>query len=116
MLQGTKSNRAAIGARVKVTFGAGGKERSVYRTVGFGSSFGGNPLRQHVGLGTWNGPVSVEVRWPRVNGITQHFNNLLPDRFYRLTEEEREAKPVALRSFPLPKPALPQMDMQNAGP
>jgi len=50
-LEGVKTNRAAFGARVNVTVKTGGGMRHVYRTVGYGSSFGGNPLRQHVGVG-----------------------------------------------------------------
>ena len=43
-LEGVKTNRAAFGARIRVTLngGASGK-REIYRTVGFGSSFAGNP-------------------------------------------------------------------------
>jgi hypothetical protein len=56
-LVGVKSNRAAIGARIKITVenaAAGANPpaaRSIHRTVGSGGSFGANPMEQHVGLG-----------------------------------------------------------------
>ncbi|MBM3983411.1 MAG: CRTAC1 family protein, partial [Planctomycetes bacterium] len=49
-LVGTKTNRAAIGVRIKVVT-AGPNPQTVYRTVCSGSSFGANPLEQHIGLG-----------------------------------------------------------------
>ena len=63
-LVGTKSNRGAVGTRVKVTVRSDGQTRSVYRTVGYQSSFGGSPLRQHFGLGKAAEILGVEVWWP----------------------------------------------------
>jgi hypothetical protein len=51
-LEGVRSNRAAFGARIEVVVkDAKGVPRHIFRTVGFGSSFGGNPLEQHIGIG-----------------------------------------------------------------
>ena len=52
-LRGVRSNRSAIGARIRavVVDEDGGARRSVYRHVNSGGSFGGNPLRQTLGLG-----------------------------------------------------------------
>src|SRR5262249_20660034 len=50
-LEGVRSNRSAIGARIKVLTTEEGKDRTTYRTVGTGGSFGANPLRQEIGLG-----------------------------------------------------------------
>ncbi len=49
-LTGTKANKAAIGAKIKVFFNDDGKERIVYRELNAGSSFGANPLLQHIGV------------------------------------------------------------------
>ena len=49
-LVGQKTNRAAIGARIKVVT-AGEKPLTVYRHVSTGSSFGANTLEQTIGLG-----------------------------------------------------------------
>ncbi len=63
-LIGTRSNRAAIGAQVRVNYrGTDGRERSVYRIVGSGSSFGGNSLVVHAGLDTAIKAEAIEVRW-----------------------------------------------------
>ncbi len=48
-LQGTKANRCALGARVRVDLQEGGQRRQLYRTVGPGGSFGANPLRLEIG-------------------------------------------------------------------
>lgn len=61
VLQGTNSNRAAIGAKIKVTFKEDNKERFVYREVNSGGSFGSNPLRQHIGIGKANIIDKIEV-------------------------------------------------------
>jgi hypothetical protein len=63
-LEGVQCNRAAIGARIKVTFSEQGVVRSVYREVNSGGSFGANPLMQHIGIGTATSIQSIEVRWP----------------------------------------------------
>ena len=89
-LIGTRSNRAAIGARLHVVVEEDGKERSVFRHVNSGGSFGGNPLRQTLGLGKATSIKSVQVYWP-ASDLTQHFENLEMDRFYRLTEGEEHA-------------------------
>jgi tetratricopeptide (TPR) repeat protein len=63
-LVGVKANRAAIGARVKVTVKNGTETRAVYRTVGSGGSFGNSPLEQHLGLGKSAEIVGMEIQWP----------------------------------------------------
>ena len=63
-LVGVKANRAAIGARIKVTVKNGTETRSVYRTVGSGGSFGASPLEQHLGLGKSAEILGLEIRWP----------------------------------------------------
>ena len=48
-LVGKKTNRAAIGARIKVVT-SGEKPLTIHRHVSSGSSFGANPLQQTIGL------------------------------------------------------------------
>ncbi len=51
-LVGVKTNRAAIGARIKLTVENEGRGiRTIHRSVGSGGSFGASPLEQHIGLG-----------------------------------------------------------------
>ena len=45
---GTRSNRSGIGARIHLRLRDGDSERSVYRFVSSGGSFGANPLMQHL--------------------------------------------------------------------
>ncbi|MES1159153.1 MAG: FG-GAP-like repeat-containing protein [Bacteroidota bacterium] len=78
LLSGTLSNKAAIGARIKVTFRDHDAERSVYRDVNSGGSFGSNPLRQHIGLGEAASIEKIEIYWP-VTGKTQVLTNLPAD-------------------------------------
>jgi hypothetical protein len=100
-LVGTKTNRAAIGARIAVTVhGAGGATRTVYRTVNSGGSFGASPLQQHIGLGTPvragvrgpgssdpGGRVDIEITWP-VSKTTQKFSNVPRNQILRIREGE----------------------------
>ena len=74
-LEGTNSNRAAIGAKIKITVKENGKERLVYREVNSGGSFGSNPLRQHIGLGQADVIDKIEIQWP-ATAQTQVFKNI----------------------------------------
>ena len=63
--RGRQSNRAAIGARIKLTVEHEGRgTRSIYRSVGSGGSFGASPLEQHIGLGKSARIVDLEIWWP----------------------------------------------------
>jgi hypothetical protein len=85
-LVGVRSNRGAIGARIKVTVeAAGGARRSIYRTVSSGGSFGASPLEQHVGLGKASRIVEVEVRWP-VSGTRQLFTDVAKNQIIEIRE------------------------------
>jgi hypothetical protein len=70
-LVGTKSNRSAIGARVKIVAGAVSHVREVR---GGGSYYSQNDLRVHAGLGDAARIDSVEVRWP--NGGEEVFRDV----------------------------------------
>jgi hypothetical protein len=64
-LVGTRSNRSAFGARIESTVIEPGKHgRSIFRTVGNNSSFGGNTLVQSIGLGDASEVAVLEVSWP----------------------------------------------------
>ena len=85
-LVGTKTNRAAIGARIKITVeNDGGEVRSIFRTVGSGGSFGASPLEQHIGLGHAATIKSVEVFWP-VSGTRQIFTAVAKNQFLEIKE------------------------------
>jgi hypothetical protein len=85
-LVGVKSNRAALGARIKVTVENEGKlTRSIYRTIGSGGSFGASPFEQHIGLGKSARIVNIEVWWPTSN-TRQEFANVAKDQFLEIKE------------------------------
>jgi FG-GAP-like repeat/ASPIC and UnbV/PPIC-type PPIASE domain len=100
-LVGEKSNRAAVGARVKVTVqdGAAGT-RSIYRTVSSGGSFGASPFEQHIGLGKTAGMVTVEVWWPASN-IRQTFPAVRPNQTIEIKELGKEFRAITRPAFKL---------------
>jgi len=84
-LEGVVCNKAAIGARIKVTFKENGVTRSVFKEVNSGGSFGANPLVQHIGVGTATAIESVEVKWP-VSHKIQVFRNIQPGDYVQIKE------------------------------
>ena len=93
-LIGTRSNRAAIGARIKVTVVDGeGNRRRVHSSVSNGSSFGGSTLTQEIGLGEARTVESLEVYWPTTE-IRQIFNDVPLDAHLRVIEGEDELQVV----------------------
>jgi hypothetical protein len=88
-LEGTRSNRAGIGARIKVSVTSPDGPRTIYKTVNSGGSFGSSPLLQEIGLGNATAITSVEVFWPASN-IRQNLTGFALDRAYRIREESSE--------------------------
>jgi hypothetical protein len=89
-LVGVRSNRAGIGARIKVTVETTGTNnarvtRSIYRTVGSGGSFGASPLEQHIGLGPTARIQNVEIWWPASN-TRQNFSTIIPKQSVEIKE------------------------------
>jgi tetratricopeptide (TPR) repeat protein len=85
-LVGVKTNRAAIGARIKVNVENEGKTtRFIYRTVGSGGSFGASPLTQHIGLGKSARILDLEIDWPTSHS-KQNFANVASDQFIEIKE------------------------------
>ncbi len=85
-LVGTQTNRAALGATIRLDVKqAGGKTRSVHRTVGNASSYGGSTLVETIGLDSATSIAALTVNWP-VSRTTQTFHNLTPDTAIEVTE------------------------------
>jgi hypothetical protein len=80
-LEGVKSNRSAIGARVRVT--AGGFVQSAEVRSG-GSYLSQSDLRLHFGLGRAVKVDKVEIEWP--GGGTQVETGVLGDRVVVIRE------------------------------
>jgi hypothetical protein len=100
-LVGVKTNRAAIGARIKLTVENEGRgTRSIYRSVGSGGSFGASPLEQHIGLGKSARIVDFEIWWPASNTY-QRVTGLAKNQSWEITELTRnyprlERRPIRL--------------------
>ena len=81
-LTGYKSNRDAIGAKIKVTTRSG---RILYNhvtvSVGFMSS---SDRRVHCGLGQETGVASIELRWP--SGVVQTLTDVRADQIHQVEE------------------------------
>jgi hypothetical protein len=102
-LEGVKSNRSALGARIRVIAATPTGERSIYRTVSTGGSFGASPLRQHVGLGNAESIKAIEIYWP-TTGTTQRIPGVPMDRLYTIREDSAAPIPREMRSFDFPDP------------
>ncbi len=99
-LAGTKSNRLALNARVKIV--AGGMTQTSEIHSG-GSYLSQNDLRVHFGLGDAKKIDSVEVHWP--SGKIETFSNLDVDKFYAVLEGKgivpfERIRPVAINHHP----------------
>lgn len=106
-LEGTVSNRAAIGAKVQV-YGQDieGNHMTRFRFTSTGASFGGNPTEIHMGLGAMQSIDSVVVFWPSKGRTKTRYHKLEVNNRFILVEdgEIREAK---LPAFSYPKTEMP---------
>ncbi len=98
-LVGTRSNRAAVGARIKVVTD-GPEPLTVHRHVSSGSSFGGNPFEQTIGLANAQRIARIEIRWP-TSGTTQVIEDVAVNQCIEITElndtyRTRAPTPIAL--------------------
>ena len=80
-LEGTKSNRSAIGARVTCMTGS---LRQIDEARSGSSFFSQNDFRLHFGLGAASQIDLLEIRWP--NGALERIRNLDADRVIRVKE------------------------------
>jgi hypothetical protein len=80
-MMGTRSNKLALGAKVRVVAGSFSQSDEVRSG---GSYLSQNDLRLHFGLGSATKVDQVEVRWP--SGSTEILQNLACDRFYIVKE------------------------------
>jgi len=80
-LEGTSSNRSAIGAEVILFWNGQEQVQEVSGGSGFCAQ---NDRRLHFGLGKDPQIEKAVIRWP--SGKTQTLNNLLADQLYALKE------------------------------
>ena len=97
-LVGTHSNRAAIGARIRVDVMASDGVRAIHAVVSSGGSFGASSLEQEIGLGQAKAIESVEIWWP-ASGTRQRFEDLPLDTFIEIVEGDDRYRVVDRPSF-----------------
>lgn len=83
-LIGTRSNRSAIGARVKITTPDGAEQ--IDEVMSGSGYYSQNDLRLHFGLGQHRTVTELEVRWP--SGRRDVFHNLPSDAIVTIVEGE----------------------------
>jgi enediyne biosynthesis protein E4 len=106
-LAGTKSNRMAIGARMKLI--AGGMTQTDEVHSG-GSYLSQNDTRLHFGLGNAKKIDRVEIRWP--SGAVETLTDLAPNQFYEVLEGSgivpfARVRPLQVKVSPTPASAPP---------
>jgi hypothetical protein len=101
-LVGDRSNRPAIGARVKFTVDAPGGPRDYHALVGTGSSFGANSLWLEQGLGDATALRSVEVTWP-AGGPAETFTGVELGAAWQLREGTGSATALPMPAIDLPE-------------
>jgi hypothetical protein len=99
-LIGKKTNRSAIGARIKAVT-AGGEPLTVHRHVSSGSSFGGNPLQQTIGLGKATRVATLEITWP-TSGTKQVFHDVAVNQAIEVTEFADNYRKLDWKPIPVP--------------
>jgi len=87
-LEGTISNRSAIGAKVRVNAAIQGTVVSQTREISAGEGFQSQgDLRPNFGLGDAPEAESVRIEWP--SGIVQEFQNVAVNQILNVTEPAR---------------------------
>ena len=99
-LIGVRSNRSAIGARIRAEVVNNGTRRSIYKHVNSGGTFGGNPLRQTIGLGDASKIERLEIFWPTTN-LTQTFRDVPSNQFIQIVEGEEQYTTFTLKKLKL---------------
>ncbi len=100
-LIGTRTNRAAIGARIKVVTD-GERPLTVHRHVSSGSSFGANPLQQTIGIGRGERIALLEIVWP-TSGEIQTFRNVAVNQAIEVTESAKDYRRLNWTPIAVPK-------------
>jgi VCBS repeat protein/ASPIC/UnbV protein len=117
-LQGVKANRSGVGSHIKLTFRENGVQRSVYKDVNSGGSFGSSPLRQEMGIGKATVIDDIEITWAGSHTV-QHFKNVAPNQFLIITEDNPQTQVMHLKRLNFKvrddMPMNMSMDMSNGG-
>jgi hypothetical protein len=98
-LAGTKSNRMALNARIKIVTGGMTQSDEIHSG---GSYLSQNDVRVHFGLGAAKKVDNIEIRWP--SGKVETLSGLAVDQFYSVLEGEGIVPAERIRPVPVKKP------------
>ena len=98
-LAGTKSNRLALNARIKIVAAGVTQTEEIHSG---GSYLSQNDLRVHFGLGAAKKIDSVEIRW--LSGKTEMLKDLASDQFYAVLEGQGIVAAERVRPAPRRQP------------
>jgi hypothetical protein len=84
---GTRSNRSAIGAKVRAKATIGGKTFCQLREISTGSGWAQNAMEAHFGLGDATNVETLRIEWP--SGTVQEFQNVPARQQLTVTEPSR---------------------------
>jgi hypothetical protein len=102
VLEGSVSNRAAIGARVIVNLtDPKGETRYLFRTVSPGGSFGGNSLELLFGMGDAVRVEEIKVIWPNRDRVIETFKPEGMNQKIKLVEGSGTVKVLEEKRFVL---------------
>jgi len=101
LLEGSVSNRSAIGAKIIIEILENGQARKIYHTVGTGASFGGNSLLAEIGLGNAEKINSITIKWPNRAQSFTVFENIPTNVHVYVNEKEQkmQQRPVQPLQF-----------------
>ena len=92
-LEGTTSNKAAIGALVKTVVSTEDGEKAFFQRVGSGASFGANSLQVEQGLGSATSIKRIEIFWPGSKDA-EVIEDLELDSFYLIKQGSTKGKKI----------------------
>jgi hypothetical protein len=98
VLEGTRSNRMALGARVQVHLTTPSGPRVVHQLVSGGGSFGDSSFQLETGLGNAAAIEAIEVRWP-ATGETQVFRNVTMGQVVAIREGDPNVRTIPRNPF-----------------
>ncbi len=100
LLEGTQSNRSAIGARIKLTLSNG---KTIHRTVGTGGTFGSSSLQQEIGIGKATKIFSIDITWPKKGSEVATYKNISANQVIKIMEGQGEVIKLERKKIPFQK-------------
>lgn len=101
-LEGTISNKSAIGARIIVTTSQkDGSKQSFHALVSTGGSFGASSLRQEIGLDEAVTIKKIEIKWPNASKKVAIFTDIRLNQLVKIVEGKTTVEYLERRPFRL---------------